>query len=120
MNTFKSKVDHMWLYHINTVAMLSKKKRKIKRNDYYHNLKQNRGPFFSPLFSTTYTTNLIENHIVYIYTPVYTYRVAQKKSSIFWEAIVSVILSKKLYMYMCPIPNGFQHGAVSLYCTLYR
>jgi hypothetical protein len=27
--------------------------------------------------------------------------------SIFWEVIVSAILSKKLYMYMCPIPNGF-------------
>jgi hypothetical protein len=30
------------------------------------------------------------------------YRVSQEEMSIFWE----VILSKKLYMYMCPIPNG--------------
>jgi hypothetical protein len=35
------------------------------------------------------------------------YRVSQEERSIFWEAIVSVILSKKLYMNMCPIPNGF-------------
>jgi hypothetical protein len=27
----------------------------------------------------------------------------------------SVILSKKVYMYMCPIPNGFRDRAVSLY-----
>jgi hypothetical protein len=30
--------------------------------------------------------------------------------SISWEVIVSVILSKKLCMYMCPIPNSFQIG----------
>jgi len=35
------------------------------------------------------------------------YRVSQEERSIFWEVIVSVILSKKLYMNMCPIPNGF-------------
>jgi hypothetical protein len=28
---------------------------------------------------------------------------------------VSVILSKNVYMYMCPIPNGFRNTAVSLY-----
>jgi hypothetical protein len=28
--------------------------------------------------------------------------------SIFWEVIVSVILSRKVYIYMCPIPNGFR------------
>jgi hypothetical protein len=32
-----------------------------------------------------------------------------------WEVTVSVILSKKVYMYMCPILNGFQDGAISLY-----
>jgi hypothetical protein len=34
-------------------------------------------------------------------------RVAQEERSLFWEVTVSVILSKKVYMYMCPIPNGF-------------
>ncbi|PNF31997.1 hypothetical protein B7P43_G06550, partial [Cryptotermes secundus] len=56
-------------------------------------------------------------------------QVSQKERSIFWEVIVSVILSKKLYMYMCPIPNSFRDTAISLYstltlntvhCTLYR
>jgi hypothetical protein len=41
--------------------------------------------------------------------------VSQEVKSIFWEAIVLVILSKKLYMYMCPIPNGFRDRAISLY-----
>ena len=33
---------------------------------------------------------------------------SQDEISIFWEVIVSVILSKNVYMKMCPIPNGFQ------------
>jgi hypothetical protein len=36
------------------------------------------------------------------------YNVSQEERSIFWEVTVSVILSKKLYMNMCPIPNGFR------------
>jgi hypothetical protein len=36
------------------------------------------------------------------------YRVSQEERSIFQEVIVSVILSKKLYMKMCPIPNSFR------------
>jgi hypothetical protein len=32
--------------------------------------------------------------------------------SIFWEVIVSVILSKKLYKNVCPIPNGFRDRAI--------
>jgi hypothetical protein len=37
-----------------------------------------------------------------------------------WEVVVSVILSKKkVYMYMCPIPNGFRDRAISLYSTVY-
>jgi hypothetical protein len=47
------------------------------------------------------------------------YRVSQDETSAFWEAIVSVVLSKKMYMYMCAIPNGFRDRAISLYCTLY-
>jgi hypothetical protein len=34
---------------------------------------------------------------------------------ILWEVIVSAILSKKMYMYMCPIPNGFRDRTISLY-----
>ena len=40
------------------------------------------------------------------------YKVSQEERSIFWEVIVSVILSKKLYMNMCPIPNGFRDRAI--------
>jgi hypothetical protein len=35
--------------------------------------------------------------------------------NIFWEIIVSAILSKKVYMYMCPIPNGLRDAVISLY-----
>jgi TctA family transporter len=31
------------------------------------------------------------------------YRMFQEEMSIFWEVIISIILSKKLYMYMCTI-----------------
>jgi hypothetical protein len=44
------------------------------------------------------------------------YRVSQERS-IFSEVIVSAILIKKLYMYMCPIPNGFRDRAISLYSS---
>jgi hypothetical protein len=48
------------------------------------------------------------------------YRVSQEDRSIFWEVIVSVVLSKKkLYTYMCPIQNGFRDGGISPYSTLY-
>ena len=40
------------------------------------------------------------------------YRVSQEESSIFWEVIVSAILSKNVYMNMCPIPNGFRDRAI--------
>jgi hypothetical protein len=36
---------------------------------------------------------------------------------IFWEITVSVILSKKVFMYICPIPNGFRDRAISLYSS---
>jgi hypothetical protein len=45
------------------------------------------------------------------------YRMSQEERSIFWEVIVSVILSKKAYMYMHPIPNGFHDRAISLYSS---
>jgi hypothetical protein len=40
------------------------------------------------------------------------YRVSQKERSIFWEVIVPVILSKKSFTNMCPIPNGFRDRAI--------
>jgi hypothetical protein len=43
------------------------------------------------------------------------YRMSQEESSIFWEVIGSVILNKNVYMYMCPIPNGFGARVISLY-----
>jgi len=43
------------------------------------------------------------------------YRVSQEERSIFWGVIVSVILSKNIYMNMCPIPNGFWDRAIWMY-----
>jgi hypothetical protein len=40
------------------------------------------------------------------------YRVSQEERTIFWEVIVSVILSKKLYINMYLIPNGFRDRAI--------
>jgi hypothetical protein len=45
------------------------------------------------------------------------YGVAQEERSIFSGGIVSVILSKKGYMYLCPIPNGFRDRDISLYSS---
>ena len=45
--------------------------------------------------------------------PLGIYRVSQEEMSIFWEVIVSVILSKRVYMYMCSSPNGFWDRAIS-------
>jgi hypothetical protein len=33
--------------------------------------------------------------------------------------VVSAILSRKVYMYMCPIPNGFRDRAISQHSPLY-
>jgi hypothetical protein len=41
--------------------------------------------------------------------------VSQEENSLFWEVIVSVILSKKFFKYMCPVPNGFRDRAISLF-----
>jgi hypothetical protein len=45
------------------------------------------------------------------------YRMTQELRSLFWEVIVSVTLSKNVYMYICSIPNGFRDTAISLYST---
>jgi hypothetical protein len=42
------------------------------------------------------------------------YRVSYEEKSIFWEIIVSAILSKKVYMHMYPNPNGFRDRTISL------
>jgi ABC-type polysaccharide/polyol phosphate export permease len=44
-------------------------------------------------------------------------QVSQEKRSVFWEVIVSVILSRTFYMYMCFILNGFRDRAISLYSS---
>ncbi|PNF42916.1 hypothetical protein B7P43_G12328, partial [Cryptotermes secundus] len=38
--------------------------------------------------------------------------------SVFREVIASVTLSTELYIYVCPIPNGFRDRAISQYSTL--
>jgi hypothetical protein len=43
--------------------------------------------------------------------------VSEEERSIFWDIIVSVILSKEMYIYLCPIPNGFSDTAISLYSS---
>jgi hypothetical protein len=45
------------------------------------------------------------------------YRLSQEERSIFWEVRVPAILSKKVYMYMCPIPNSFRDTAISLHSS---
>jgi hypothetical protein len=41
-----------------------------------------------------------------------------KRKCHFWgKVIVSVIISKKVYMYMCPIPKRFRDRAISLYSS---
>jgi len=47
-----------------------------------------------------------------IFTPI---QVSQEEWSIFWEVIVSVILSKNVYVNVCPILNGFQGRANWMY-----
>jgi hypothetical protein len=42
------------------------------------------------------------------------YRMSQEELSVCWEVIVSVILSRNVYTYMCPIPSGYQVRAISL------
>jgi hypothetical protein len=51
---------------------------------------------------------------IYVTKFIYIQRVSQEERTIFWEVIVSVILSKKLYMNMRPIPNGFRDRTASV------
>jgi hypothetical protein len=41
----------------------------------------------------------------------------QEERSVFWEVIISVIPSKKCYMYMQPIPDGFEARVILLYSS---
>jgi len=43
---------------------------------------------------------------------------SQEEILVFWEVIISVILSKIMYMYTCPIPNGFRYTTISQYRSL--
>jgi hypothetical protein len=47
------------------------------------------------------------------------YTVFQEELPMFWEIIVSVILNKKVYMYMCVIPNDFRGFGISFCSTQY-
>jgi hypothetical protein len=50
-----------------------------------------------------------------------TYRVIQKESAIIWEMIVCVILSKKVYMNMGPILNGYRDNiTINITCIVIR
>jgi hypothetical protein len=52
--------------------------------------------------------------VVWLGRPVLSFLPAllQEGRSIFWEVIVSVILSKKLHKNVCPIPDGFRDRAI--------
>jgi hypothetical protein len=63
---------------------------------------------------------ITSGYVLYVYNIVNSiYKVSQEERSVFWGVMVSVILSKELYTYMCPIPNGLRERAISLYSTLY-
>jgi hypothetical protein len=57
--------------------------------------------------SNTWTHDMVKLGLIY--------SVFQEERLIFWEVIVSVILSKKVYMYICSIMNGFRDRAISYY-----
>jgi hypothetical protein len=65
-------------------------------------------PYFIPTFPVVYGACSV-------------YRVSQEQRSVFWDAILPVILNKKkLYMYMCPIPNGFHSTVPKLLIKILR
>jgi hypothetical protein len=51
--------------------------------------------------------------LIYHVFSIIVHEVSKEGRSIFWEIIVSVILSKNMYMYMCPVPNGSRDRATS-------
>ena len=46
------------------------------------------------------------------HTYIYIYRMSQEEMSAFWEDVVSVILSRNIYMNMFPIPNSFRDRTI--------
>jgi hypothetical protein len=40
-----------------------------------------------------------------------------EKRSIFWEVIVSAVLSKNVHIYMCSILNGFRDRVILMYSS---
>ena len=60
----------------------------------------------------------MHNYLIKVYATIVLcviYRMPQEERSMFWEIIVPVILSKNVYMSMCPIPNGFRDRATWMY-----
>jgi hypothetical protein len=45
------------------------------------------------------------------------YRMSQEEKSVFWEVIVSAILSKSVYMYMCPTVSEIELFHCTVHCT---
>jgi hypothetical protein len=45
------------------------------------------------------------------------YMMSHEERSIFWEVIVSAILSKNVYVYIYTIPHGLRDSAISLYSS---
>jgi hypothetical protein len=64
--------------------------------------------------AAVFSTDALRHISIYIYNIRGVYRMTQEERSVFWEVTVSVILSKKMYIYMYPIPNGFRDRAISL------
>jgi len=54
---------------------------------------------------------IFQNSVLHIKTPL-VYTVSQEDRSVLWEIIVSIILSKNVYMNMCPIPKDFRDRAI--------
>ena len=69
---------------------------------------------YNALFIGTYTSIDTDSYSTFC-SAAMIYRVYQEERSVFWEVIVSVILSKNVYMNMCPIPNGFWDRAIWMY-----
>jgi hypothetical protein len=65
---------------------------------------------------TIFTIKLVFLWVIYDNTT-RLYWVFQEEMSVFWEVIVSIILRKKVYMYVCPIPNDFRDRVISLYSS---
>jgi hypothetical protein len=56
--------------------------------------------------------HMFMSRLFHMFIYIYIHRVSEEERTILWEIIASVILSKNLYMNMCPIPNGFRDRAL--------